>query len=384
MDAGGGERPIVSRRLADWGEASRFEADWERLLERAGGGVFQTLPWQLAWWEAFGAGRELCLLIALRDGQLVGAAPLAIERGSRRGGCIRFIGSGNHASDYCDLIVDPAHPAAVDALLACACESAGPAGSFELSHLPAQSPNRARIQSFLKRRGYWVRTTVEQLAPARRLGDAEADRRAAGKQSLRRHLRRYLEAGELRYERAADVPDALGRLDEFFAQHVARWGGTPTPSQFLDPAQRDFFRALVARLMPRGWLRFDTVRFDGQPIAFHFGFEHRRRFTWYKPAFDIRQSARSPGEVLIKHLLDDAIARGLEEFDFTIGAEPFKLRFANLLRPILRISAHGSAARYWREGATGLARHAWRRLHRRDTASIAGQAAARGITIAGA
>ena len=70
--------------------------------------------------------------------------------------------------------------------------------------------------------------------------------------------------------------------------------------------------ALTARLgAARGWLRFDTVRFDGQPIAFHFGFEHRRRFTWYKPAFDIRESARSPGEVLIKHLLDDAIAEGV-------------------------------------------------------------------------
>jgi CelD/BcsL family acetyltransferase involved in cellulose biosynthesis len=36
--------------------------------------------------------------------------------------------------------------------------------------------------------------------------------------------------------------------------------------------------------------------------------------------------------VLIKHLLEDALARGVDEFDFTIGDEAFKYHFANRVR----------------------------------------------------
>ena len=67
-------------------------------------------------------------------------------------------------------------------------------------------------------------------------------------------------------------------------------------------------------------------------IAFHFGFLYNKKFLWYKPSFDVRLAKHSPGEVLLKELLEYAYARGCEEFDFSIGEEPFKKRFANILR----------------------------------------------------
>ena len=357
--------PIRARILADWDEAPGLEESWDRLLERAGGcSVFQTLPWQQAWWEAFGAGRQLLPVVAHAGPRLVGVAPL-VATGNR----LQFLGSANHASDYCDFVVDPDFPAAVGALLDCACTAAGPFRRIEFAHLPAHSPNRARLLAYFSGRGARVRARVEQLAPARRLGDAEADRRAANKQSLRRHARHFRSAGELRFDRPRDTEGVLRYLDRFFEQHVARWAGSGSPSLFRDPQQREFYRALVRRLMPRGWLRFDAMLFDGEPVAFHFGFEYRRRFFWYKPAFEIGLAARSPGEVLIKHLLEDAIERGLEEFDFTVGAEPFKFRFANVVREVGSVTAYASAADYWRDGLALAARTAWRRLRRRDHAT---------------
>jgi CelD/BcsL family acetyltransferase involved in cellulose biosynthesis len=88
------------------------------------------------------------------------------------------------------------------------------------------------------------------------------------------------------------------------------------------------------------------------PIAYHFGFELDGVLTWYKPSFDPELQQRSPGEVLIKLLLDDALARDLDEFDFTVGSEAFKFRFANLIRQVLsaacttpRLGAIGRPAR---------------------------------------
>jgi CelD/BcsL family acetyltransferase involved in cellulose biosynthesis len=61
----------------------------------------------------------------------------------------------------------------------------------------------------------------------------------------------------------------------------------------------------------------------------HFGFEYGGRITWYKPAFDVAYADYSPGEVLMKYLLEYALQRKVAELDFTIGAEPYKYRYAN-------------------------------------------------------
>jgi CelD/BcsL family acetyltransferase involved in cellulose biosynthesis len=52
-------------------------------------------------------------------------------------------------------------------------------------------------------------------------------------------------------------------------------------------------------------------------------------FLWYKPSFQISLARRSPGEVLLRQLLLTAYAEGAATFDFGIGDEPFKYRFAS-------------------------------------------------------
>jgi CelD/BcsL family acetyltransferase involved in cellulose biosynthesis len=97
----------------------------------------------------------------------------------------------------------------------------------------------------------------------------------------------------------------------------------------------------------QGWLRFDVLLLDGRPLAFHFGFEYRNRFFWYKPTFDTAWAGYSPGEVMLKFLLQDAIDRELSEFDFTVGDEPYKYRFCNEIRENRQIVAYSSALDYW-------------------------------------
>ena len=184
-------------------------------------------------------------------------------------------------------------------------------------------------------------------APVRILGDDEADLKTANKSSLKRHTNFFQKSGELRFYQCGSEAEILGYLDRFFDQHRARWAQTDSPSQFFDPAQRAFYKELVREIFPYGWLRFDVVLFNGAPLAFHFGFEYQRRFIWYKPTFDNQFASKSPGEVLIKFLLEDAIKKKLEEFDFTVGSEPFKYRFANRIRFNNRLIAFSSVSDYW-------------------------------------
>jgi hypothetical protein len=103
-------------------------------------------------------------------------------------------------------------------------------------------------------------------------------------------------------------------------------------SLFDDPRHRRFYERMSKELLDSGWLRFTMLRWQGENLAFHLGFLFNRIFTWYKPTFNVDFARYSPGEVLLKKLLEDCIEEDVREFDFTVGNESFKDRFANVKR----------------------------------------------------
>ena len=339
-------------RLESWEALLDLEAAWTNLLNRSpGSSVFQTFPWHVCWWKAFGGPHELLVILGYVGPELVGIAPMMITREKGPMGWVRrhvrFIGSINKASDYCDFIVDPDVPQALPALLEGMSVGSRGGDRIDLSNFPSHSPNRARILEYFESRDAKVTVEFQEYAPVRILGDRQADLQAVNKSSLKRHTKFFEKSGDLRFHQCGSEDEILGYLDIFFEQHKSRRAQTGSPSQFFDPAQQVFYRELVGEAFRHGWLRFDVVLFNGAPLAFHFGFEYQQRFVWYKPTFDVQFASKSPGEVLIKFLLEDAIKKGLEEFDFTVGSEPFKYRFANRTRSNDRIIVFCSVGDYW-------------------------------------
>ena len=107
----------------------------------------------------------------------------------------------------------------------------------------------------------------------------------------------------------------------------------------------EFYRGLVEGLDPRSDLRFAVLQAGDIPLAYHLGFEVAGKFIWYKPTFDINYWDWSPGEVLIGRLLEYASGRAVAEFDFTLGDESFKYRFANVVRRLYTLKLYPPGAR---------------------------------------
>jgi hypothetical protein len=124
-----------------------------------------------------------------------------------------------------------------------------------------------------------------------------------------------------------------------------------------------FHRRLVESAGGAGWLRFTRVSWAGWPIAFHLGFSYRSCFLWYKPSFAIELARRSPGEVLLRQLFLAAVGEEARVFDFGLGEEPFKRRFASHLRYVDTIGLYPAASEH---RASPAARHpAGQRARRR-------------------
>ena len=329
------------RIVRDWDELAPYRTAWNELARRSvTASIFQTFEWHDAWWASFGASAGTPAVVLLFEGdRLVAIAPLHRYRRGRRN-VVGFIGNSNSASDYCDFITDRDELVApmLDELLA-----RRDWDVLDLGNVPSQSPCLRAASDWADARARPTIDVTQFPAPTRVLGDVEADRACLNKKSLKRHFNGFARSGNLRFHHSTDAGEIESSLDDFFRQHAERWALTGRESQFAQESQRDFYRRLVPALLANDWLRFAIVALDDRPIAYHFGFEYANRFIWYKPTFEASLVKKSPGEVLLRFLLEDAMNRGLAEFDFTVGDEDFKYRFANLVRETRRLRVYRRA-----------------------------------------
>ena len=255
--------------------------------------------------------------MAERRGRPVALAPLYAH-----GDVVSFLGSDS--SDYLDFLGDISEPVVLDGLLTAAREASA-ASAFRLAAVPERSPTTARLAAAAARLGLGLRSDEPMLAPAlrrARLIDA------THKKSLVRHENWFRRNGELAVVHTAHGDAIVAELERFFAQHVERCTATPYASLFENERHRAFYRRLATDNADAGWLRFTRVNWNGAPIAYHFGMSFRGTFLWYKPSFELSLARRSPGEVLLRQLLTAAYDEGTHTFDFGIGDEAFKHRFA--------------------------------------------------------
>lgn len=307
---------------------------WTALQYKGSGNtVFMTWHWQKTWWEVFGRGK-LLLLLAVKNDQPVTIAPLFAD-----GGMLFFVGSGG--SDYLDFIGDTSDPEIINGLLSFAIDNTPGLLGFRFYHIHASSPTRQTIDTVAKRLGWDYFDEGGMACPILSIKDfPEKAKAATEKKSLLRHEGWFNRNGGIETQHYNHSEDILPHLDAFFEQHIARWSATPYPSLFLDPLQRRFYKRLCETSSETGWLRFTIVFWQQQAIAFHFGMHYNRSFLWYKPTFDITLAKHSPGEVLLRQLLLLAIEEGADYFDFGLGDEAFKNRFASSTSTVTNIGLY--------------------------------------------
>jgi CelD/BcsL family acetyltransferase involved in cellulose biosynthesis len=286
--------------------------------------VFLTRAWIEAWWDTLGEGT--LLLVAAEDaGSTIALAPFFAS-----GGVVSFLGTDS--SDYLDFLGDVAECDVLDALLRTAQESTPGFAGFRLAVVPERSPTPALLEAAATRLG--LEPTGDEPVPAPTL-DRAGLVAATRKKSLVRHENWFRRNGELSVAHLTGSGAILAELERFFDQHVERCTIAPYASLFEDPRQRAFYRRLAERQGPEGWLRFTRLDWDGNTIAYHFGMSFEGSYLWYKPSFDVALARHSPGEVLLRQLLLAAHHEGAHTFDFGLGEEAFKYRFATAV-PLVR------------------------------------------------
>jgi CelD/BcsL family acetyltransferase involved in cellulose biosynthesis len=328
------DAPFTSKIITHFSDLEKLSASWERICEAdPKAEIFHTFEWNRAICKNLGGGVSLCAVVVYAGTEVVGIVPLAL-----RGNNLQFLGSP--ASDYNDVLCYEDRTAEV---LRSAFEALLHSPVRWTSCILDNVPEHSRLMRFMGTLPSEVRERLQlhfkSPCPTILLNgkpDGKANTRFR-KQSVQRHEKRLRKLGRLSFRHLETREEIRQHLDSFFRQHVQRLAFKGQKSHFLCLANRQFYSALVDELDPRRQLRFSVLSLNELPIAYHFGFQHKDKFIWYQPTFNVDYWDYSPGEVLLAELLRYAQQHSLREFDFTVGGERYKDRFANETRQLFTV-----------------------------------------------
>jgi CelD/BcsL family acetyltransferase involved in cellulose biosynthesis len=326
--------------------------------------VFLLPEWGRAWWEEFGAGKELVVL-TFRDPEPVGLAALTLDTippgvdggdpaGASDGtGRLRFLG-GDDLTDYMGpLTAGPEHlPGVAEALVRYACSELPGWSLFDAKCMPVPFGFAEWLVEAADRLG--VAFELEQhettaVLPLPSSFDEYIERLAAkDRHEVRRKLRRFeREAPGARLVTATEE-SLEDDLRSFIGMH--RGSGGPK-GHFMGPERETFFARIARALQPLGLLSLDflempasddpqapeTTGESGRRIAATFSFKHvgaEKTFYLYNSAYDASMRSISPGLTMVVKLIERCIAEGYQRLDFLRGEERYKYDLGAVALPL--------------------------------------------------
>jgi len=331
---------------------------WDRLVEEAGGSIFQTWEWAFAAWKHFGRGSRLQILSAYRDGKLVGIAPLAAQAAGGRFvklASLRFL---SVASDTVDFLVARDLDAAVGEAFT---RHLSRSKDWDVLHLDLVPTDSRATPAFLEAAARLGHKPFARQGPINLVivlpGSLDEYFAGVGKktrQEMRREHRRIMEVGTVDVCPPGD--EVGGYLDILLHLHALRFARKGTPSLLADPSLSAFYRDVVRMLHSRGWVRLALLRIGEEPIAAHLSFWHRDRVYWHQCGFDPSSpwARHSPVRALLLDSLTRAIRAGMKEIAFGREGEAYKLDFA----PQRRVTYHHLVVAGWPSTRLRLVLHA--------------------------
>lgn len=311
---------------------------WNQLVEESGvDHPFLTHEWVSTWWQCFGAGKQLHIVVVREGSKVVAIAPLMITEGKMYGlkvRCLEFI--SNVHTPRCDFLLAPEgerHYSTIwssvlrdtscwDILRLCQV----PPGSCTLKELP----HLARRQGFLT--GLW-RSANSPYVPVQGSWNQyfkALDRKH--RSNLGNRWRRLQALGMAELEVVTGGPRLDEALEEGLRIEASGWKGKAGTAIACRPDVRRFYSELAHRAAERGWLRLQFLSVGGRPIAFHYALCYAKSFFLVKPGYDPDYARYSPSHLLCWLALQEAFSQGLREYDFLGVADEWKLEWTRHTR----------------------------------------------------
>ncbi len=322
---------------------------WNDLLSQSeSDNIFLTWEWVFHWWQVYGNGKELCVLVVKdQHGDMVAIAPLYSRTRTAFGGLsvkeMRFLGTGEDVSpDYLNFIIRKGFEnEAVSSLMGHLATGNG----WDILHLTdmlSTSVTIGAIQKVAVESGLKFEKSKRAVCPyIRLLPDWDAYVRSLSSNmrlNIKRRMRNLEKDFKARYfvwEDTEELEFVMGRLASL---HNKRWEQKGAEHSFSSERYNAFHQAVAREFALKGWLQLSCLELNGEIAAILYDYRYGEKIYYYQGGFDPSLYKYSPGLALRAHVIEKAIEDGLKEIDLLKGAYEHKYKWTDYDRQTINLT----------------------------------------------
>lgn len=324
---------------------------WNALVAQMGcPEVFYTHEWASAASRAFAGTSKPLLLLGYKGDTLRGVAALATDRLRQKA---FFLAATT--GDYCDFVSHP-HSRAEFLQLVFGELQRQRLPMLVAANIPEDSATIGALRQSAAEFGYG--SFSRPAYQCARVVFESAEQRQAVKQAIlgdkknRYCLKSLAKHGRVTCDHLRSWPELHAALPEFLDMHIARFRAAGRSSNLVNHDRQVFLTELTQLLSQNRSVVLSRLMVGDQPIAWNLGFQYAGSWFYYQPTFDVEWQRYSPGLCLLAKIVEAACDDpGIRLVDLGLGAEGYKMRFANRARRTLHFTITSSAVRRWREAA---------------------------------
>jgi CelD/BcsL family acetyltransferase involved in cellulose biosynthesis len=330
---GPGEPKISVETVTEEGRFLELVSVWNRLVEEAKiEHPFLSHEWVRSWWQCFGAGKKLHVIVVKSGERPIAIAPLMLSVDRIYGMKVRKIGfiANVHTPRFDFIIADrprDVYRTIWDYLL----KHAELWDVVELMQVLFDSPTLKELPRLAAKDNFLTGIWHSEDCPYVEfdqgwnalLRSLSHNHRAQMGKRLRR-LRRIAPVGL----EVLSNPDQQV-LDEGLGIEAAAWKAKAGTAIVCQPELVCFYREIAETTAKLGILRLVFLTVGGTRIAFAYALFHQNKIYVLKAGYRPEYAAYSPYLLLCHLLFQEACERGVAEYEFLGGSDAWKLRWAD-------------------------------------------------------
>jgi CelD/BcsL family acetyltransferase involved in cellulose biosynthesis len=308
---------------------------WNDILSQSeSDNIFLTWEWVFNWWQVYGAGKELRVLVLRdQDESIVAVAPFYVRTKKILGGLsvneIRFLGTGEDVSpDYLDFIIKKGlENEAVAAFIKYLVVKNG-WHIINLTDMLSTSFNVKILQKVAIDNRLVVESVERATCPYIQLLPDWEEYIGGLSKNMRYNIKRRRQNLEKSFKTRYFIWQDLGGLEYAMERlsflHKKRWEQKGGKHGFSSKEYNAFHQAVAKEFAVKGWLHLSCLELDGEIAGMLYDYRYGNKIYYYQGGFDPSLYKYSPGLVLRAYVIQKAIENGIKEIDLLKGGYEHK------------------------------------------------------------
>jgi CelD/BcsL family acetyltransferase involved in cellulose biosynthesis len=297
---------------------------------------FLEYAWVRTWWESFGAGSTLHVLVVRAGERPIAIAPLILTPIRMWGIEVRRLGFFYNPHVPCADFLIAERPEEVYRAIWAHLSRNRCWDLLQLCQLPEGCrtlEEMSRLSALDQcRNGVWT-SEASPYVPLRSSWSEYFESLATKHRSnLRNRFKRLRATGQVELETITSAEGLAEGLETGLRLEAAAWKGEAQTAISCDAAVLRFYSTLAERAAERGWIRLHFLRAGAARVAFDYSLFYKDRIHLLKVGYDPDYAPFSPSNLLLCLVLQSAFEQGVTEYEFLGADASWKMNWANQVR----------------------------------------------------